>query len=420
MSTTQTIKTEAVNDNDQEAMDPLEMMEDETDKLLLDGSGNVLSWATTSRCLTRRRVRLLAGFGLVFMMASIVFKIFSLSLHQQHPQPEKQNQEQYQDEQQQQEKLDDDFYFYNNLSCPLEWSKYSCSHQGFTERAELSLEQALQRKEAITDIFETGLLPFSRVLFVGDSTMRQIIIAVGCIAMAIDPNVEYLADWQDSWPCHGTRNCIRGGQHSGFSRVSIVFPNGAQVHFVPLGGSNGIHEEQTIVARFTNEVSKEGRITFGPNTALPIHSSDSYLNATDTLVFNIGLHNKLGEIGPVLQAFSDFSDMLRHQENRPQIVYMTTITQHFATPNGQYKGKKAAQEAGMCLDKIDSNPRAQVEREIVTGHVDQLIDYDDVEMGAFHIGGEDCTHYCMPGPPDLTAARLFQAVQQLQRPSFFQ
>mgnify|MGYP003983824297 CR=1 FL=1 len=44
---------------------------------------------------------------------------------------------------------------------------------------------------------------------------------------------------------------------------------------------------------------------------------------------------------------------------------------------------------------------------IVVGQsVDHFVTYDDLDHGDLHIGGQDCTHYCMPGVPDVVAAKL--------------
>jgi hypothetical protein len=184
---------------------------------------------------------------------------------------------------------------------------------------------------------------------------------------------------------------------------------------VALGGSNFIHEEPDIVKRFKKEVATVGQITFGSNTAFPTDEKDSYLNSTDTLIINIGLHNSLKGVRPLLEEFITFADSLRKQEKRPKLVYITTVTQHFNTSNGQYsKQQLLSGGVGTCLERLHQNPRARIEQEMVTGHVDRLVDYNDVELGACHVGGQDCTHYCMPGPPDWMAARLLQVLQQLQ------
>ena len=48
--------------------------------------------------------------------------------------------------------------------------------------------------------------------------------------------------------------------------------------------------------------------------------------------------------------------------------------------------------------------------------MDLIFDYDDLVLGNHHIdmGGKDCTHYCMQGPPDVVASRLVQVLEELR------
>ncbi|KAL3920563.1 MAG: hypothetical protein SGILL_003200 [Bacillariaceae sp.] len=236
-------------------------------------------------------------------------------------------------------------------------SKYSCFLQGQTDKAWTSLEFARRRQSdtaAIRRIFQKGLPPYSRLLLVGDSTMRQVFIAMSCISLSVHGggdddddiiHMEYKVDWEPSWPCHGVPHCVEEGPHGGFNRGSLTFPNGAQVHFVPLGGGSLGRVERKIVSRFTRELDTLGRITFGNNMVTEMDKQDRYLNATDTLLFNVGLHNQLGDLDPILKTFANFSDKLRQVENPPKVVYMTSITQHFKTTNGQYDHEKGGVRA---------------------------------------------------------------------------
>lgn len=61
-----------------------------------------------------------------------------------------------------------------------------------------------------------------------------------------------------------------------------------------------------------------------------------------------------------------------------------------------------------CMERVESNPRADLEKKILSPgvNVDVLLDYDDLDKGVMHVGKSDCSHYCMPGVPDIVAARL--------------
>mmetsp|Transcript_14114 Transcript_14114/g.30284 ORF Transcript_14114/g.30284 Transcript_14114/m.30284 type:complete len:112 (-) Transcript_14114:188-523(-) len=104
---------------------------------------------------------------------------------------------------------------------------------------------------------------------------------------------------------------------------------------------------------------------------------------------------------------------LNNTHSRPQIIYTTTPTQHFHTPNGVFN-KEIVKKGGFwnCMDRVESNPRADVEKKILSPgvNVDVLLDYDDLDKGVMHVGKSDCSHYCMPGVPDIVAARLLDVI----------
>ena len=101
----------------------------------------------------------------------------------------------------------------------------------------------------------------------------------------------------------------------------------------------------------------------------------------------------------------------------PQLWYVTTPTQHFATPTGQF----IAPTKKPCRTEVPTNHRRNAEIPALLDNedgnqtavvVNKLIDYGSVDltMGDLHVGMGDCTHYCQPGPPDLVAFRILQAL----------
>ena len=106
---------------------------------------------------------------------------------------------------------------YGNLSCPFEWSKYSCSHMGppWRAQAELGRRWVEDRAGLLAMGFASPPRPGSRTLLVGDSLMRQLFISIACHATR--DLASSRVDWQQSWPCHRTPNCVAHGEHSGFN-----------------------------------------------------------------------------------------------------------------------------------------------------------------------------------------------------------
>ena len=101
------------------------------------------------------------------------------------------------------------------------------------------------------------------------------------------------------------------------------------------------------------------------------------------------------------------------ERRRTRTIYVTTPTQHFNTNDGQWKTGEMGKEQKSCIDRVDANPRADLENELLKPgeNVDALIDFDDLNLGSMHVQrGNDCSHYCMPGVPDVVAARLMKEI----------
>jgi hypothetical protein len=148
---------------------------------------------------------------------------------------------------------------YWNLSCPIEWSKYSCIHQGQTKLADLSLKTALEHNhyslwKALTAIDKkqkqdkqaqakakayNNAKPSTflqrRIVMIGDSLIRQVFIALTCrfAGHIVDQRITWATE-ANPWPCHNSGNCIRHGLHSGFDHAAIQWQEGGELHFYPL------------------------------------------------------------------------------------------------------------------------------------------------------------------------------------------
>ena len=75
---------------------------------------------------------------------------------------------------------------YSNLSCPLEWSKYSCSHQGLPQHAAAAASHRFEPAGGChlltlsEDVHRRFIPSRRRIWMVGDSLMRQLLISIGC------------------------------------------------------------------------------------------------------------------------------------------------------------------------------------------------------------------------------------------------
>jgi hypothetical protein len=312
---------------------------------------------------------------------------------------------------------------YYNLSCPFEWYKYSCAfmqENEFDEQVTAASMQYYQQNLAeIWSAFDSVFTVQSntpqpkRIFMVGDSLLRQLFISVACNAFSLNAVERSEVQWREEWPCPpGVTNCvIRGGQHSGFDAASIRFTNGMEIHFVPHRGfayADMSKGEPEVLERMKEQLDDMGRIGFGTKTAFRPSGP------MDVLVYNVGAHFSLSESSKILSYFASeiATPLMMKNERRPKIVYVMTPSQHFNTDNGQYKQHRMDEEKSKCVERVASNPRAELEKRILKEgvNVDVLLDYDDLELGALHVQNGDCAHYCMPGAADLVAARLLESL----------
>lgn len=320
---------------------------------------------------------------------------------------------------------------YYNFSCPWEMDKYSCVQQGQTEKAEASRRWLMQNRQVIVDTLlpsSGNVLPAgTRLILTGDSTVRQIFISLACLLHSFGHRPDVHLQWANHWPCFSKRHCVSGGPHSGFDLSSILLTNGAEIHFLPHGGAPTIkgdfykhmyHRMKTEAPRTNGHPElwmEDGSFTDANDGAssIPFSRRSNTLGRGDVIVASVGLHHPptrheelchdLVDLAKTLQGTSD--------TDAAQLWYLSTPAQHFPTRNGQYV--KKAQRAKRCRNSTDTNPRLVIEQKVFAeAPFIRFLDYDDLDLGYFHIGlGIDCSHYCMPGPPDRVAVRLLRQLQ---------
>ena len=90
---------------------------------------------------------------------------------------------------------------------PLEWSKYSCVHQGQAARAAAAAGRGFAPAGCALGGAWRPRGNGTRVFFWGDSLLRQVFIAMACGLHAAGRVVDAAADWPPcgaaEWPCHG-------------------------------------------------------------------------------------------------------------------------------------------------------------------------------------------------------------------------
>ena len=287
---------------------------------------------------------------------------------------------------------------YNNLSCSLEWSKYSCVHQGAVEHAsaaarrvfEPSCELSRPRRDA--RVFAPG----RTFHFVGDSLLRQMFVALGCILERHIVRAE--ANWPEcgtghNWPCHGTRRCVVCGAHSGFVDAQLHLDTGAVLSY-RVSGADSMKNGLTL---------RNGDVVLAESG---VHSRDSAAQTQKvfrTITGGVRAHNV--------------------SSSGVSLVWVVTPQDAFHARDGSGSYNASYIERGHrgCARHVPP-VRSRAEWPVLRAHADEIdgvIDFEHLEdQGDVKIGGGvgshgDCQHYCMPGIPDIYASAIYTMLRSL-------
>ena len=278
---------------------------------------------------------------------------------------------------------------YRNLSCPLEWSKYSCVHQGQAARAAAAAGRGFAPAGCALGGAWRPRGNGTRVFFWGDSLLRQVFIAMACGLHAAGRVVDAAADWPPcgaaEWPCHGAARCVRCGPGSGFFGATVTLATGAELRTVSTDAPGG-------AVAFFHDVRPDRDVVV---VEAGVHGSSPFANAQRVLAAARPL----------------FARSVR-------VIWVVTPQDAFPSRSGdgRFEPKYLRSHRGGCVKSV-APARSSGEWRALRGDARALDalwgvidlagleDQGDAKVGAGLAGG-DCQHYCMPGPPDVLAAAL--------------
>lgn len=300
---------------------------------------------------------------------------------------------------------------YWNLSCPLEISKQSCSrhnynntHAEFAARLHfIPLECELLPYESLLPYF--ALKMNLNIVFVGNSLMRQVLTGMVCELHSMGLVERMEIQWHDCsaghpYPCHGTRNCITCGEHSGTDDFIIHLVGGTYLWFID-----------------AQAVARDEKL-------------GQYNERIDLIVVQRH-HMEMINLGIVEEYRS------KNLLNIPKLIYMPSYTGHFPTGGtlfyerhggGMYnetnleilKQKYGSLE---CLRTIDNlgEDLGNIEMNYITPYIKLMKIEGFLWLQGMNSLGEakvglavgkygDCQHYCEPGPADEFGRALIQQI----------
>jgi hypothetical protein len=346
---------------------------------------------------------------------------------------------------------------YWNLSCPLEWSKYSCAHQN-AKHANISrlvhYEAANCELPLFNPVVFANSLAGRRLIFLGDSLVRQVSISLSCMLLGTNLVERYEVGWpaceetsrrltskehreqarqarrKQAWPCHDTVNCIPCGPHSGFNEYSLYLKNGGVIHTFVGEGFHfyGNDSRQAITYNSSDFVVLEGIHSEGRRRLWD--NIRVYFSHQKELPHFIWLHGwpaffqtRAGSYEPsVLQRLRTSGGKPSCRDRVPTSTVMKQITEKVKnlTISSDASGQEVESLSSVHL-KFSSGPYSGGSQRIFTppsGELKINRSFEGIlwlegeeEIGNYTVGQGvgahgDCQHLCMPGPPDQIARAL--------------
>lgn len=280
---------------------------------------------------------------------------------------------------------------YYNLSCPFEWSKYSCAYQGYHHRADMASKLFFHPSGCQMPQFTQVMFPErQRVVFLGDSLLRQVFISLACHLTEHIEKVDI--HWPDCatemWPCYLFPKCIDCGIHSAFRGAVVHLGNGSQLVF---------HDEA-----FDGELQPLSNDIIIAETG--VHGNKPYTQALYR-IFGLGKMKKNNDVSIIWLV-------------TPPDAFKNAKGDGFYTTKEKNTRKKHDPNPGVCEKTVlpvrsEGEWKALHDRHTFLKMLSGVIELEGLnEQGHVKIGGsinhvQDCQHYCMPGIPDSLAKAVF-------------
>lgn len=308
-----------------------------------------------------------------------------------------------------------------DLSCPLALDAYigvgnpeEATHYSIQSGAQSFVIQALKGK-SLTD---------SKIIFIGDSNMRQVFSSFSCMARTA-------GFWKDdnaytASNAHGIYYDARLKLKQGFGEIFYPPAAGKILDYGWKGKIGGdeigpIHGKEDWLESCRERVpfAVESYSYDAANKRVNYSADDDrfetiILGEKDVLFFNAGLHpsTRMDNMARLTELLDCMEDARAKKEDPgwPQLFYVRSNQQHFPNPEGGvYDG--STPHSNVCLKTVDSskNPYMKEDKTAFSGKLPMIgfnLDLDGV--GNLHIGknGHDCSHWTQPGVPDVYSKEI--------------
>ena len=343
---------------------------------------------------------------------------------------------------------------YSYSTCPFTMSKFSLHELSLSSLSSdnSSMSQATKRNKAnmqeiakqslnlsndaksyqrVLNALHNGAFSNRRIILDGDSLTRQLFISLSCMAWSAGYVTDYTISKYDVWS-GGENPTLQNFNYTAserfYKQVHVKLKDDGDIYYIDYFNhaapndmkrfGNMLHSMVRSACNNNVSSSSSGLLKWSRNSnryykarySLNKQDSPMILNKDDVVVVSAGHHDKIRPM--YLEGYKQFFQCMQQQRIEhasspssssssqwPHFFYQLSSVQGFNTIDGEYTSQPLpGKDKLACRTEGGSTRLQQEDRDYLEGLVPFIADTIDLtNMGNYHIGGGDCTHWVQPG-----------------------
>ena len=309
-------------------------------------------------------------------------------------------------------------------------TKHSKANMQEIAKQSLNLSNNAKSYQRVLHALQNGAFSNRRIILDGDSLTRQLFISLSCMAWSAGYVTDYTISKYDVWS-GGENPTLRSFNYTAserfYKQVHVKLKDDGDIYYIDYfnhAASNDMKRFGNILHSMVRSACNNGSSSSGllkwsrssnnryykARYSLNKQDSPMILNKDDVVVVSAGHHDKIRPM--YLEGYKQFFQCMQQQRIEhasspssssssqwPHFFYQLSSVQGFNTIDGEYTSQPLpGKDKLACRTEGGSTRLQQEDRDYLDGLVPFIADTIDLtNMGNYHIGGGDCTHWVQPG-----------------------
>ena len=340
---------------------------------------------------------------------------------------------------------------YSYSTCPFFMSKFSLHELSLfassskrqatmqeIAKQSLSLSNNAKSYQRVLTALQNGAFSNRKLVLDGDSLTRQLFISLSCMLWSAGYVTDYTISNYDVWS-GGENPTLKNFNYTAserfYKQVHVKLKDDGEIYYVDYFNhapndmirfgnmmqsmirsacNSGSGSSSSGLLRRRNRNSK--RRYYKARCSLNKQDSPMILNKDDVVVVSAGHHDKIRPM--YLDGYKKFFQCIQQEQQQrgdreqpssslsqwPHFFYQLSSVQGFNTIDGEYSTSQPlpGTDKLACRTEGGSTRLQKEDRDYLEGLVPFIADTIDLtNMGKYHVGGGDCTHWVQPGGENL-------------------